>query len=134
MQGAPDVLHEKEEVEVVRGAGLELRDEIEIEIARFDRLCVNEQATAADGGGEFEEPGEHILEWSGCQSSAFVFYVDTESSEESNRLGIPSGALAESFRALTGPYPRHAPCVVGDHLFCSCSVTTKTRVVPMLAD
>jgi hypothetical protein len=49
-------------VEVVGGARLELGDEVEVELAILGRLCVNDQATAANISRELEESSEHILE------------------------------------------------------------------------
>jgi hypothetical protein len=45
-------------VEVVGGARLELGDEVKVEVASLGRLCVNEQAAAADVGGELAESGD----------------------------------------------------------------------------
>ena len=59
---ATNVLHEEDEVKVVGGALLELRDEVEVELASLGRLCVNDQAIAANISRELEESSEHILE------------------------------------------------------------------------
>ena len=48
MQRLLDVFQQKNEVQFVGGAGLELGDEVTVEVARLLRLAVHQQATAAN--------------------------------------------------------------------------------------
>jgi hypothetical protein len=54
-QSPADVLHEKDEVEVVGRAGLELGHEMQVEVSSRFGLGVNKQTPASDVIGQFDE-------------------------------------------------------------------------------
>lgn len=83
----------------VRGAGLEIRDEVLVEGARFLRLCMNQQGTAADLAGDLQEAQQHVTKQGGAQAPAFVALVNAEPRQEGDGLRVPACALFESERA-----------------------------------
>jgi hypothetical protein len=93
-QGATDVLHEQDKVQVVGRAGLELGYEVEVEISPLLGLGVNQQARAPDVGGELDQADEDVLEQASPEPVALVVDVDAEPGQQSYGLRVATGPLA----------------------------------------
>ena len=78
-EGVVDVFREQDEVESVGWGGLELGDEVEVEVAGGGRLGVDEERPAADLGAEWAVRVITSMRKAGADSLAFVVYRWTPS-------------------------------------------------------
>jgi hypothetical protein len=101
-------------VERIRGARLELRDEMQIEGARVVVLGVDEQPSAADRLVEGHETRNDIGQEAGAEATSFVTFVDAEAGEQCDRLWIPTCPAANARRRVRDGHLSHAPRVVRD--------------------
>ena len=119
-KGAENVFHHQHQMQFVRRRRLELWDQVTVEVAGLRSLGVYQQAAAADLPTDRGRTGDHVLQQTGAQPTAFVADAHPQSSQQRDRLGVAPRSLAQPrWRGVHGNAGQ-APGVVGDHLGTAC--------------
>lgn len=97
-------------------AGFELRQRMQIELARLLALRVYQQPAAPDLGAQFGSTCDHVCEQCVPQPAPLMPGVHAQARQQREGLSIPTDAARGSRGQVTKGDTRHGPRVVRDDL------------------
>lgn len=101
-------------MKIVSRAGFELGHKMQIEGAGFGGLSVDDQSAASDVVRQSEQATEDVLQHRSAETMTLVLHIDTQASQQGDRLRVLPRTLPEANRRCCRNDMRHAPCVIRD--------------------